>query len=78
MRRSLAIASAAAVVCVAAGTPLAAQGSAVMVHGSCATALGAAGVAQPCDDGSAILFNPAALVHSPTLVTLGVTPITAD
>lgn len=78
MRRSLAIASAAAVACVAAGTPLAAQGSAVMVHGSCATALGAAGVAQPCDDGSAILFNPAALVHSPTLVTLGVTPITAD
>ncbi len=78
MRRSLAIASAAAVACVAAGTSLAAQGSAVMTHGSCATALAGAGVAQPCDDGSAILFNPAALVHSPSLITVGVTPITAD
>jgi long-chain fatty acid transport protein len=77
MRRSLAIASAAAVACVAAGTPLAAQGSAVMTHSSCATALGGAGVAQPCDDGSAMLFNPAALVHSPSLVTIGSSAITA-
>lgn len=77
MRRSLAIASAAAVACVAAGTPLGAQGSAVMTHSSCATALGGAGVADPCDDGSAILFNPAALVQSPTLLTIGSSAITA-
>jgi long-chain fatty acid transport protein len=77
MRRSLAVASAAAVVCVAAGTPLRAQGSAVMTHSSCATALGGAGVADPCDDGSAILFNPAALAETPSLVTLGWTGITA-
>jgi long-chain fatty acid transport protein len=77
MRRSLAIASAAAVACVAAGTPLGAQGSAVMTHGSCATAMGGAGVGDPCDDGSAILFNPAALVQSPSVLTLGSTAITA-
>jgi long-chain fatty acid transport protein len=77
MRRSLAIASAAAVACVAAGTPLRAQGSAVMTHGSCALALGGAGVADPCDDGSAILFNPAALAETPSLVTVGVSGITA-
>lgn len=77
MRRSLAVASAAAVACVAAGTPLAAQGSAVMTHSSCATALGGAGVAAPCDDGSAILFNPAALAQTPSLITVGVSGITA-
>lgn len=77
MRRSLAIASAATVACVAAGAPLQAQGSAVMVHGSCATALGGAGVADPCDDGSAILFNPAALAETPSQVTVGVSGITA-
>lgn len=77
MRRSLAVASAAAVACVAAGTPLRAQGSAVMTHGSCATAMAGAGVAAPCDDGSAILFNPAALTETPSLVTLGYTSITA-
>lgn len=77
MRRSLAIASAAAVACVAAGTPLGAQGSAVMTHSSCATAMGGAGVADPCDDGSAILFNPAALVQSPGVFTLGSSAITA-
>ena len=79
MRRSLAVASAAvAVACVAAGTPLHAQGSAVMTHSSCATAMGAAGVADPCDDGSAILFNPGALAESPSLVTAGWTGISAD
>lgn len=77
MRRSLAIASAAAIACVAAGTPLRAQGSAVMTHSSCATAMGGAGVADPCDDGSAILFNPAALAQTSSLITVGYTSITA-
>lgn len=77
MRRSLAIASAAAVACVAAGTPLGAQGSAVMTHSSCATSMGGAGVGDPCDDGSAILFNPAAMVQSPGVFTIGSTAITA-
>lgn len=78
MRRSLAIASAATVACVAAGAPLHAQGSAVMVHSACATALGGAGVADPCDDGSAVLFNPAALAETPSQITVGVSGITAD
>ena len=78
MRRSLAVASAAAAVaCVAAGTPLRAQGSAVMTHSSCALALGGAGVADPCDDGSAMLFNPAGLANTPSLVTVGWTGVTA-
>jgi long-chain fatty acid transport protein len=77
MRRSLAIASAAAAACVAMGAPLHAQGSAVMTHSSCATAMAAAGVADPCDDGSAILFNPAALAETGTVITAGYTSITA-
>lgn len=75
MRRSLVLATAAAAAL--AGGPLHAQGSAVMTHSSCATAQGAAGVAAPCEDGSAILFNPAGLAGSPSLVTLGWTGITA-
>jgi len=75
MRRSLSIASAAAVAWMAAGTPVHAQGSGVMTHSSCATAMAAAGVAHPCDDGSAILFNPAALAESPTVITAGYTSI---
>jgi long-chain fatty acid transport protein len=52
-----------------------AQGSAVITHGSCATAMAAAGVADPCDDGSAVLFNPAALALQPSVVGLGWTGI---
>lgn len=75
MRRSLVIVGTAAVAAVVAPAPAAGQGSAVMTHGSCATAMGAAGVAAPCDDGSAILFNPAALAGQPGVVTAGVTGI---
>ena len=52
-----------------------AQGSAVMTHGSCAVGIGAAGVAAPCDDGSAVLFSPAALAFQPNLISAGVTAI---
>lgn len=52
-----------------------AQGSAVQTHSSCATAMGAAGVARPCEDGSAILFNPAAIASQPSVVGLGWTGI---
>lgn len=77
MRRSLVIAGTALV---AASLPsaAAAQGSAVMTHGSCATALGAAGVAAPCDDGSAVLFQPAGLANHRSVLTAGVTGITTS
>lgn len=74
MKRSLVIAVAA--LAASAGGTLHAQGSGVMTHSSCATAMGAAGVANPCGDGSAILFNPAALAGTPSLLTLGWTGIT--
>lgn len=55
-----------------------AQGSAVQTHSSCATAMGAAGVASPCSDGSAVLFNPAALALQRSVVGLGWTGITTS
>src|SRR5262245_41445786 len=39
----------------------AAQGYGVYEQGACAMARAGAAVAAPCDDGSAIFFNPAAL-----------------
>lgn len=54
---------------------LEAQGSNVMQHGACATALVSSGVASPCADGSAVLFNPAALASQASVVSAGVTGI---
>lgn len=58
--------------------PAHAQGSSVMTHSSCATAMGAAGVANPCRDGSAVLFNPAALALQPSVIGIGATAITTS
>lgn len=52
-----------------------AQGSSVMVHSSCATAMAGAQVAEPCDDASAVLYNPAALALQPSTLGLGITGI---
>lgn len=63
-------------VALAAGAgPLSAQGSNVMQHGACATARVSAGVASPCADGSAVLFNPAGLARQGSGIALGVTGI---
>jgi len=75
MRRSLVIAVAA--LASAAGHAHA-QGSAVMTHSSCAVALGAAGVARPCDDGSAVLFNPAAVATQRSAIGVGWTGVTTS
>jgi long-chain fatty acid transport protein len=72
MRRSLAIAGAAAVACAAAGTPLHAQGSSVDQQSACMAGRVGAGVAMPCDDGSAVYFSPAGLAHTPSVVSAGV------
>lgn len=74
MRRSL-ICAGVALATAAAASPGGAQGSMVMTHSSCAVAMGAAGVASPCEDGSAVLFNPAALALQPSVIGLGVSAI---
>jgi long-chain fatty acid transport protein len=55
-----------------------AQGAAVMSHSACVLAMGTAGVAAPCGDGSAILFSPAALVLEPSVVSVGVAGISTS
>lgn len=71
MRRSLVLAGVAAAACAAAGAPLHAQGSSVDSQSACQTAR-TAGVAMPCDDGSSVWFNPAAMSMNPSAVSLGV------
>jgi long-chain fatty acid transport protein len=77
MRRSLAIAGAAAVACAAAGTPLHAQGSGVDQQSACMAGRVGAGVAMPCDDGSAVYFSPAGLANTPSVVSAGVALVRA-
>ncbi len=77
MRRSLAIASAAAAVSVAAGAPLHAQGSMVDQQSACMAARAGAGVATPCDDGSTVWFNPAGMAMSPSAIGVGVALVRA-
>jgi long-chain fatty acid transport protein len=72
MKRSLALASAAAVACVAAGTPLHAQGSGVDQQSACMTGRVGAGVALPCADGSAVYFSPAGLANQGSAFSVGV------
>jgi long-chain fatty acid transport protein len=43
--------------------PAAAQGFSVNEHSACATARGGTGVASPCADGSAMVYNPAGLTQ---------------
>jgi long-chain fatty acid transport protein len=77
MKRSLALAGAAAAVFVAAGTPLHAQGSSVDQHSACMMARVGAGVASPCTDASAVYFSPASLANIPTGITAGAAIIRA-
>lgn len=77
MRRSLVLAGT-ALAAATLSSPAAGQGSGVMTHSSCATAMGAAGAASPCDDGSAILFQPAALASQRSVLSAGVTGITTS
>lgn len=55
-----------------------AQGFSANEHGSCVMARAGTGVASPCDDGSAVLFNPAGLVGlNGSVFSLGLTVIDA-
>lgn len=78
MRRQLTslcvLAAAGSAIPVAAG----AQGFSVYEHGTCQMGRGGTGVARPCDDGSAMMFNPAGLAGmSGAVATAGVTVIDA-
>ena len=54
----------------------AAQGYGLYEQGACMMGRGGAGVAAPCDDGSAIFFNPAGLaVHTGLVASVGATTI---
>ncbi|HEX2081030.1 MAG TPA: outer membrane protein transport protein [Longimicrobium sp.] len=76
MRRSLVCASA-ALACAAAAAPLHAQGSYIDQQSACMAGRVGAGIAMPCDDGSAAWFSPAGLAHTPSVVSAGVSLIRA-
>jgi long-chain fatty acid transport protein len=78
MRRSLAIAGAAALACAAVGTPLHAQGSSVDQQSACMSARVGAGVASPCDDASGVYFSPGGLAMQGSNFGIGVTLIHAS
>ncbi len=54
---------------------LAAQGFGVYTHSACMLARASAGVADPCADGSAIFYGPAALAFQPGALGVGIVPI---
>lgn len=66
----VAAAGAALALALTAGT-LSAQGFSVNEHGACQMARGGTGTASPCDDGSAVLWNPAALAGSEGITLSG-------
>src|SRR5262245_21912573 len=56
--------------------PVAAQGYGLYEHSACVMGRAGAGVAAPCDDGSAIFFNPAGLAAVPGgVASVGVTAV---
>jgi len=54
-----------------------AQGFQVNEHGTCVMGRAGVGTPKPCDDGSAIFYNPAGIAGTGTVVSLGVTGIYA-
>ena len=54
-----------------------AQGFQVNEHGSCVMGRACVGTPKPCDDGSAIFYNPAGIAGTGTVMSLGVTGIYA-
>jgi len=70
-RRSLAIAGAAVAAAAALGSPLRAQGSSLDQHSACMAGRVGAGIASPCDDGSAVYFSPAALALQGSAISGG-------
>lgn len=78
MRRSLFVAGAALAAAVGTTVPLEAQGSSVDQHSACMSGRIGAGVADPCQDGSAIYFSPAALAMQPSMLGVNVTFVRSE
>jgi long-chain fatty acid transport protein len=78
MRRSLLVAGTVAVALVGTVLPLVAQGSSVYTQSACMSGRNGAGVANPCSDGSAIFYNPAALSLQPSSFGVGVTLVRTE
>ena len=65
-----------AVLLVTCASPAHAQGYGFYEQGACAAGRGGAGVAAPCDDGSAVFYNPAGLtLTTDTVVNAGATAV---
>lgn len=71
MARFLGLCLVGLVVVLAAASPASAQGFGVYEQGACMMGRGGAGVADPCQDGSGVYFNPASLSFGKTTVTVG-------
>jgi long-chain fatty acid transport protein len=55
-----------------------AQGASIHSHSGCALSRNSAGVAEPCNDGSAIYYNPAAIVRARGVASAGALAIFAS
>jgi long-chain fatty acid transport protein len=71
MYRFLGLCLLALAVGLAAASPASAQGFGVYEQGACMMGRGGAGVADPCQDGSGVFFNPASLSFGATTITVG-------
>lgn len=75
MQRSLVVAGTTLLAIALSAAPGQAQGSSVYTQSACASGRANTAAANPCADGSAILYNPAALALQPGTIGLGVTGI---
>lgn len=57
---------------------VAAQGFGIYEQSACSMGRGTAGVAEPCDDGSALYVNPARLAAGPALISGGLVLVDGD
>lgn len=77
MKRSL-FAGIALVASVGTAPALRAQGSSVDQHSACMAGRVGAGIADPCDDGSASYFSPAALAFQPSMIGANITFVRSE
>jgi long-chain fatty acid transport protein len=75
MQRGTLVAGTALLVASFVAAPAFAQGSSVYTQSACVSARAGAAVASPCADGSAILYNPAAIALLPGALGIGMTGI---
>jgi long-chain fatty acid transport protein len=74
-RRAAALAASVLAMSVPFASRLGAQGIAVNTHSSCNSGRNEAVTADPCADGSAVFYNPAALAFQPSVISVGASVI---